>query len=463
MSDLIIDGATVITMDPQRRILSDGVVVVEDQRIIAVGKSHEIKQKFNAETRISGKNMILIPGLIDCHVHLAQALIRGTADDVDLIPWLRDYVWVLQGNFTPEDGRVSAELCIAEMLRSGTTSFLESMIHKRYGLNGIAQVVEKTGIRGCLSKLFMDWTGYADEESIMYEGMIEDPEECIAETLSMHSKWQGAADGRVYIWWGARTPGAVSPELYRRVADLARKRHMGITMHLGEVKEDVEYTKTQFNQLPAEFARDVGMMGKNVVLVHGVWISPEEFPIYVETGTHMCHCPASNSKLASGIALIPEMIDAGMNVCLGCDGGPSNNAYDMFREMFLAAVIHKARTLRPLTMPAETVLEMATINGAKAIGLEKEIGSIEVGKKADLVLVDTNQLNLAPTYNPVSNIIYAANGFNVHTTIVNGQILVHEGQLLTLDEEKIIDTARERGQQLVERAEVKIRSLWKRD
>lgn len=463
MSDLIIDGATVITMDPQRRILSDGVVVVEDQRIIAVGKSHEIKQKFNAETRISGKNMILIPGLIDCHVHLAQALIRGTADDVDLIPWLRDYVWVLQGNFTPEDGRVSAELCIAEMLRSGTTSFLESMIHKRYGLNGIAQVVEKTGIRGCLSKLFMDWTGYADEESIMYEGMIEDPEECIAETLSMHSKWQGAADGRVYIWWGARTPGAVSPELYRRVADLARKRHMGITMHLGEVKEDVEYTKTQFNQLPAEFARDVGMMGKNVVLVHGVWISPEEFPIYVETGTHMCHCPASNSKLASGIALIPEMIDAGINVCLGCDGGPSNNAYDMFREMFLAAVIHKARTLRPLTMPAETVLEMATINGAKAIGLEKEIGSIEVGKKADLVLVDTNQLNLAPTYNPVSNIIYAANGFNVHTTIVNGQILVHEGQLLTLDEEKIIDTARERGQQLVERAEVKIRSLWKRD
>ena len=463
MSDLIIDGATVITMDPQRRILSDGAVVVEDQRIIAVGKSHEIKQKFNAETRISGKNMILIPGLIDCHVHLAQALIRGTADDVDLIPWLRDYVWVLQGNFTPEDGRVSAELCIAEMLRSGTTSFLESMIHKRYGLNGIAQVVEKTGIRGCLSKLFMDWTGYADEESIMYEGMIEDPEECIAETLSMHSKWQGAADGRVYIWWGARTPGAVSPELYRRVADLARKRHMGITMHLGEVKEDVEYTKTQFNQLPAEFARDVGMMGKNVVLVHGVWISPEEFPIYVETGTHMCHCPASNSKLASGIALIPEMIDAGINVCLGCDGGPSNNAYDMFREMFLAAVIHKARTLRPLTMPAEKVLEMATINGAKAIGLEKEIGSIEVGKKADLVLVDTNQLNLAPTYNPVSNIIYAANGFNVHTTIVNGQILVHEGQLLTLDEKKIIDTARERGQQLVERAEVKIRSLWKTD
>ncbi len=463
MADLIIDGATVITMDTQRRILTDGAVAVEDQRIIAVGKSHEIKQKFSAETRISGRNKILIPGLIDCHVHLAQAMIRGTADDVDLIPWLRDYVWVLQGNYTPEDGRVSAELCIAEMLKSGTTSFLESMIHKRYGMDGIAQVVERTGIRGCLSKLFMDWTGYADEEAIMYEGMIEDPQECIAETLSMHNKWQGAADGRVFIWWGARTPGAVSPELYRQVADLARKRHMGITMHLGEVKEDVEYTKSQFNQSPAEFARDVGMMGKNVVLVHGVWITPEEFPIYVETGTHMCHCPASNAKLASGIALIPEMLEAGINVCLGCDGGPSNNAYDMFREMFLAAVIHKARTLDPLTMPAETVLEMATINGAKALGLEKDIGSIEVGKKADLVLVNTTQLNLAPTYNPVSNIIYAANGFNVNTTIVNGQILVHEGKLMTLDEEKVIENARERGQKLLERADVKIQSRWQRD
>ncbi|MFX1318542.1 MAG: amidohydrolase family protein [Promethearchaeota archaeon] len=463
MADLIIDEATIITMDAQRRILTDGAIVIEDQRIIAVGKSHEIKQQYSAETRISGKAKIIIPGLIDCHVHLAQALIRGTADDVDLIPWLRDYVWVLQGNFTPEDGKVSAELCIAEMLKSGTTSFLESMIHKRYGMNGIAQVVERTGIRGCLSKLFMDWTGYADEEAIMYEGMIEDPEECIAETLSMHNKWQGAADGRVFIWWGARTPGAVSPELYRRVAELARQRHMGITMHLGEVKEDVEYTKSQFNQSPAEFARDVGMMGKNVVLVHGVWITPEEFPIYVETGTHMCHCPASNAKLASGIALIPEMLEAGINVCLGCDGGPSNNAYDMFREMFLAAIIHKARTLKPLTMPAETVLEMATINGAKALGLEKDIGSIEVGKKADLVLIDTTQLNLAPTYNPVSNIIYAANGFNVHTTIVNGQILVHEGKLMTLDEEKVIENARERGQQLLERAGVQIQSRWQRD
>jgi cytosine/adenosine deaminase-related metal-dependent hydrolase len=174
----------------------------------------------------------------------------------------------------------------------------------------------------------------------------------------------------------------------------------------------------------------------------------------------MCHCPASNSKLASGIAKIPEMIQAGINVCLGCDGGPSNNAYDMFREMFLAAIIHKARTLDPLTMPAETILEMATINGAKALGLEREIGSIEIGKRADLILVDTKQLNLAPTYNPVSNIIYAANGFNVSTTIVNGQILVHDGKLLTMDEAKVIEKADKHGKQLLDRAGVTIPSGW---
>ncbi len=460
MSDILIDGTTIITVDPSRRIIRDGALVIEGNQIIALGKTREIKRKFHADTRIHAKNQIVLPGLIDCHIHLAQALIRGCADDVNLIPWLRDYVWVLQGNFTPADGVASAALCIAEMLKSGTTSFLESMIHKRYGLDGIAKVVEKSGIRGCLSKLFMDLTGYAEEESIMYEGMIEDPEECITETLVMHTKWQGAADDRIFVWWGARTPGAVSPELYRRVSKMAKERKMRITMHLAEVKADVDYTTSQFNQLPAEFAKDTGMLGENIVLVHGVWYSPEEFSILANTGTHMCHCPASNAKLASGIAPIPEMLESGVNVCLGCDGGPSNNSYDMFREMFLAAIIHKARTLNPLIVPAETVVEMATINGAKALGLEDKIGSIEVGKRADLVLVDTNTLNLTPTYNPVSNVVYAANGANVDTTIVNGQILVREGHLLSMDEEKVKDEARRRGFKLLERADVEIQGQW---
>jgi len=463
MADLLIDGATIITVNPKRQIIRNGAVAIEDNYILAVGKTRDIKQKHCADMRIHASGKILLPGLIDGHVHLAQALIRGCADDVDLIPWLRDYVWRLQGNFTAEDGAASAALCIAEMLKSGTTSFLECMIHKRYGFNGIAKVVDQSGIRGCLAKIFMDLTGYAESESIMYEGMIENPEDCIRETLSMHEKWEGAADGRIHVWWGARTPGAVSPELYRRVTTLAQERKMRITMHLAEVKDDVEYTTKQFRQLPAEFAKSVGMLGNNVVLAHGVWFSPEEYRILSKSGTHICHCPASNSKLASGIAPIPQLLKAGVNVCLGCDGGPSNNAYDMFREIFLAAIIHKAKSLDPLIMPAETIIEMATINGAKALGLENEIGSIEVNKKADLILIDTEQLNIAPTYNPVSNIVYAANGANVDTTIVNGQILVSEGKLLNLDEEKIIEKAQKLGTQLLNRSGVEIKSRWATD
>lgn len=463
MADMLIDGATIITVNPKRQIIRNGAVAIEDHSILAVGKTRDVKQKHRADTRIHADGKILLPGLIDGHVHLAQALIRGCADDVDLIPWLRDYVWRLQGNFTAEDGAASAALCIAEMLKSGTTSFLECMIHTRYGFNGIAEIVDRSGIRGCLAKIFMDLTGYAEEESIMYPGMIEDPEACIKETLSMHEKWEGKADGRIHVWWGARTPGAVSPELYRRVAALAQERNMRITMHLAEVKADVEYTTRQFQQLPAEFAKSVGMLGDNVVLAHGVWFSPKEFPILAKTGTHICHCPASNAKLASGIAPIPQLLKADVNICLGCDGGPSNNSYDMFREIFLAAIIHKAQSLDPLIMPAETIIELATINGAKALGLEKEIGSIEVGKKADLVLVDTEQLNIAPSYNPVSNIVYAANGSNVDTTIVNGQILVSEGHLQTLDEDKIIERAQKLGAQLLDRAGVKIKSRWTTD
>jgi cytosine/adenosine deaminase-related metal-dependent hydrolase len=463
MADLVVDGATIITVDPRRRIIRDGAIAIENDRIIAVGKTQDVKRKHHADTRIHATGKVVLPGLVDCHVHLAQALIRGCADDVDLIPWLRDYVWRLQGRFTAEDGAASAALCIAEMLKSGTSCFLESMIHHRYGFDGIAQVVEHSGVRGCLSKLFMDLTGYAEQESIMDPGMIEEPEACIQETLAMHKKWEGAAGGRLHVWWGARTPGAVSPELYRRVAALAKERQMRITMHLAEVKADVDYTAKHFHQKPAEFARSVGMLGENVVLAHGVWFSPGEYPILASTGTHVCHCPASNAKLASGIAKIPEMLQAGISICLGCDGGPSNNAYDMFREMFLAAVINKARTLDPLTIPAETVIEMATINGAKALGLQDEIGSLEPGKKADLVLVDTRRLNLAPAYNPVSNLVYAANGSNVETVIVDGQVVVSEGHLQTLNEEDVIARAQKLGAQLLDRAGIRIQSRWEMD
>jgi len=460
MVDLLIKNGYVITVDEKRRIIKDGAVAIDGNKIIDVGKTDDLIKKYKADEVIDAKDKIVMPGLIDTHVHLAQAMIRGCADDVSLITWLKDRVWVLQGNYNAEDGKTSAELCILEMLKTGTTTFLEVMIAGRYGFDGIAKVVEKSGIRAGLSKIVMDTLGYANEDNIMYPGMAEEKEATIKEALDMHKKWDGAANGRIHVWFGPRTPGAVSPELYREIRQLADEHNMRITFHLGEVKADVEYTTKNFNLLPVEYAKSVGMLGPDVVLAHGVWFSEKEIKLLAETGTHVSHNPSSNLKLASGYAPIPEMLRAGVNVGLGCDGGPSNNSYDMIREMKLAAIIHKARLLDPLVLPAEEIIEMATINGAKAMGLEKEIGSIEKGKKADIILVDMNAPHMVPPTNPVSNLVYAAHGYDVDTVIIDGKVIVRNKKVLTMDEEDIKKRARERAVKVYERAGIKISPQW---
>jgi len=460
MVDLLIINGLVVTLDKQRRIIKDGAVAVDGKEIVAIGKTGEITRRHQAEKVIDADGMAVLPGFVDCHVHLAQALIRGCADDVPLIPWLRDYVWVLQGNFTPDDGRASAELAIAEFIRSGTTTFVECMIHHRYGFNGIAEAVDQAGMRAVLSKTLMDTPGYGIEKGIMYEGMIENKDETIRETLEMLRKWHGY-DGRIQVWFGPRTPGACTPELYREIVELARQHQTGITMHLAEVKDDVDYTKREFGKLPVEFARDVGLVGRNVLLAHTVWLTQGEIEMLAQTETNTVHCPASNMKLGSGIAKIPEMIEAGVNVSLGCDGGPSNNAYDMLREMKIAALLQKVRLHDPEKLQAETVLEMATLNGARAVGLQREIGSLEEGKKADIIILKLRKPHLTPLFSVASNLVYSASGADVDTTIVDGRILMQGSQLLTLDEDRVLGEAERRATTLMERSGVKLRPTWK--
>jgi len=460
MADLLIVNGLVVTLDKQRRIIKDGAMAVEGKKIVAIGKTEEIARKYQGEKVIDADGMAVLPGLVDCHVHLAQALIRGCADDVPLIPWLRDYVWVLQGNFTPDDGRTSAELAMAEFIRSGTTTFVECMIHRRYGFNGIAEAVDQAGMRAVLSKTVMDMPGYGLEKEIMHEGMIENKDETIRETLDMLHKWHGH-DGRIQVWFGPRTPGACTPELYREIADLARAHRTGITMHLAEVKDDVDYTTREFNKLPVEFIHDVDLVGRNVLLAHTVWLTQREIDILAQTNTNTVHCPASNMKLGSGIAKILEMIEAGVNVSLGCDGGPSNNTYDMLREMKTAALLQKVRMHDPTRLQAETVLEMATINGAKAIGMEDEIGSLEDGKKADIIILNLRKPHLTPLFSAASNLVYSASGADVDTTIVDGRILMQGSRLLTLDEDRVLREAGRRATSLMERSGVKLRPSWK--
>ncbi len=457
---MLFTNATIITMNPTRDIINDGAIVIQNKRIVAIDKTSTLQARYPDEEVIDVKGKLILPGLIDTHVHVAQALIRGCADDMALIQWLCERVWVLQGNFTHDDGYVSARLCIAEMLRSGTTTFLESMLAHRYGFDGIARAVEESGIRACLAGIVMDIGTYATQSNSMHPGMIESRATSLLGVLDMHSKWEGAAGERIHVWFGPRTPGGVTSELYREMTDLARQRNMGVTMHLAEVEADKIYLAEKFGLTPVDYAESVGLLGPRSVLVHMVWLTPQEIDKLAATGTHVSHNPSSNSKLASGVCKVPLMLERGVNVALGCDGGPSNNDYDMVREMKLAAIIHKAVTLDPLIVPAETVLEMATINGAKALGLENEIGSLEVGKKADLIVIDLERLHTTPSMNPVSTLVYAATGGEVDTVMVDGKIVVEHGQLLTMSEHEIIAQANEHATQLYRRAGIDLKPRW---
>jgi len=457
---MLFTNATIITMNSTRDIITSGAIAINDNRIAAVGKSDDVLRQYPGDQVIDVKGKVILPGLIDTHVHLAQALIRGCADDMALIQWLCDRVWVLQGNFTHDDGYVSARLCIAEMLKSGTTTFLESMLAHRYGFDGIARAVDESGIRACLAGIVMDIGTYATQSSSMHPGMVESRETSLFGVLDMHSKWHGAANDRIHVWFGPRTPGGVSSELYREMSDYAHQRNMGITMHLAEVEADKIFLDEKYGLSPVYYAESVGLLGPKTVLVHMVWLTQADIDKLAETRTSVSHNPSSNSKLASGICKVPQMLASDVNVALGCDGGPSNNDYDLVREMKLAAIIHKAVTNDPLIVPAETVLEMATINGARALGLEHEIGSLEVGKKADLVVIDLNRLHTTPSPNPISSLVYAATGAEVDTVVVDGRIAVEHGQLLTMDEHEVMEQAHQHAGALYQRAGIEIKPRW---
>jgi cytosine/adenosine deaminase-related metal-dependent hydrolase len=456
----VFEHGTLITMDAERRIITDGAMAVEDGRIAAVDKADVLRERYRKEPRTDLQGNVVTPGLINTHVHLAQAMIRGCADDLELIDWLGKRVWVLQGNYSEEDGRASAELCIVEMLKSGTTAFVESMLAGRYGFDGIAEVVIRSGMRAALSKIVMDTATYATQDDWMYPGMVEDRETTLRDTLAMHDKWQGAGDGRIMVWFGPRTPGGVTPGLYREITDIARQRGMGVTVHLAEIQADRQFFEEQFGQTPAEYAEDVGLVGPNTLLVHTVWMDDHDIDILARTKTNVAHNPASNTKLASGIAPIAEMLAAGVNVGLGTDGGPSNNAYDMVREMRWASYLQKVRTLNPIATPAEAVLEMATLHGAKAMGLEKEIGSLEVGKQADFVVFDLDKPHVTPSTDTVSTLVYAATGEDVDTVVVGGKTVVQGRQVLTLDEERILNEARKRARAVWKRAGIEHKPRW---
>lgn len=457
---MIFENATILSMNPARQIVTHGAVAVTGKHIVAVGKTRDVLEKYPEKRRIDCDGNILMPGLIDTHVHEAQAMIRGCADDLSLIDWLTKRVWVLQGNYTADDGRASAALCALEMIKSGTTAFIESMLAERYGIDGVVETVVQSGMRAAIGKIVMDLPSYARAQGVMHPGMVEDGEVSIRNTLAAFDRWNGAGDGRVQIWFGPRTPGGVTPGLYDTISKLAAERGMGITIHLSEIKDDIDYAVSQGFRTPAEFAAAHGLLGPRTVLAHFVWSDPADWKLLAETGTHVSHNPASNSKTATGIAPVYGMLQAGVNVTLGCDGGPSNNTYDVIRDMRMASYLACLLEKNPTVVPAEDIMEMATIRGARALGLEDQIGSIEPGKRADFIIIDMDKPHLTPCFDPVSTVVYAAHGSDVDTVVVDGQILMQNRRVQTLDEEAIVAEARQRAAQVARRAGLDIHSRW---
>ncbi len=465
MADIYVRGGWVITLDKERRIIKDGAVAIEDGVIIDVGKREELdkKHRFTSDIVLDVSRHIILPGLINTHVHMMQALLRGCANYVSLIDWLTKRIWPLQGNYTPDEAVVSAKLAIVEMIKSGTTTFLETGLVGRYGPDRIIEeAVKPSGIRAALARHVMDLTGYATQENVLHEGLVEDGDTSLKDTIRLYHKYHGWMN-KLWIWFGPRTPGAVSTTLYREIATKARELKTGITMHLAEVREDVEYTLKNFGKKPVEFAHWLGLTGSKTVLVHVIWVTDEEIDILARTKTNVSHNPCSNMKLGSGAARISDMLKKGVNVTLGTDGGPSNDDYDLLREMKHAALLQPLRTLNPKSIRVEEVIEMATINAAKALGIDNITGSIEVGKRADIITIDYWQPHLKPLNNPLSHLVYSASGHDVRNVIIDGKLVMFERKVLTINEEKLLNEVDRAAYTLYERAGICIEpdTIWR--
>ncbi|QQS45364.1 MAG: 5'-deoxyadenosine deaminase [Acidobacteriota bacterium] len=435
---LIIRNATIITMDSSDRIVH-GSVVMEDGLITGVGEIDDEEGSGAEELDAAGR--ILLPGFVQTHVHLCQTLFRGTADDLSLIDWLKKRIWPLEAAHTPDSIRASALLGIAEMIRGGTTAALtmETVNHTR----DVFQVVEESGFRATVGKCMMD---LGDD---VPRGLIEDTDTSISESMRLAEEWHGRDEGRIRYAFAPRFAVSCSRMLLEQVARLAANHGIQIHTHASENLDEIQMVRQLTGKRNIEYLDEVGLTGKRSVFAHCIHLDDREMEILRETGTRVAHCPSSNLKLASGIARVKEMIERGISVSLGADGAPCNNRLDMFTEMRTAALLQKVVNGSD-TLPARRVLRMATIDGARALGLDDSIGSIEPGKRADLQLINLECLHTTPHPDPVSAIVYAADRSNVESVIVAGRFLMRDGMLTTMDESQVIERGRSEARKLMD-------------
>ena len=425
--------------------MSDNTILIKHALILSPNNFEEKKQSLlikndliaeisdeidesNVDKIIDGEGKVLLPGFVNTHTHLSMTLFRGLADDLSLDTWLNDHIWPMEANLNGDYCYAGALLGAVELIKSGTTTFSDMYFY----MEDVARAVDEAGIRAVLSYGMIDF------------GDAERREAEIKENLTLFENCNGMADGRIKVFFGPHSPYTASEELLIKVRQLADEYNMGIHIHVSETQKEINDVSEEKGLRPFEYLDKIGFLGPDVVAAHSVWLSDEEIEIIKKHDVKISHNPCSNMKLASGIAPVSKLMENDICVSIGTDGASSNNNLDLIEELKTASLLQKVSTLDPNVLNSHEAIAMGTIKGAEALGLADEIGSIEVGKKADIILIDTNSANMVPDSSTLtSNIIYSANGSNVDTTICNGKILMENKKLTVLDEQEIYDKARE--------------------
>ena len=415
--DILIKNGSVLTMDQQDTLIKNGAVAVSADRIVEVGAGDALSASYQAAKTIDARGGIVMPGLVNTHTHAAMACFRGLADDLPLMTWLNDYIFPAEAKLTFDIVYQGTRLACSEMILSGTTTFCDMYLFEE----AVAQAAREAGMRALVGEVIYDFPSpnYGPvEEGLKYtEALIE--------------KWRD--DPLITIAVEPHSPYTCSPVLLQKARAIADRNGVSMVIHLAETEREVAQIREKYGRTPVAHLADIRFLGPDLIADHCVVLTTEDMMLLKEFDVKVAHNPESNMKLASGIAPIPELLEYGITVGIGTDGCASNNNLDLLQEMDTAAKLHKVHTLDPRVMDARTVVRMATIDGARVLGMDDITGSLEAGKKADIIIIDTRRPHLIPLYSIYSHLVYAVTGSDVVTALVNGRVLMEERILTTLD------------------------------
>jgi len=423
-ADLLVLGGTIITMDDEWTLIQDGGIAVQNGAIAGIGTHQEIQAGYQAHQTLRADGCLIVPGLINAHTHAPMTLYRGLADDLPLDTWLKEYIWPAEGRtVNPEMVYWGTLLAADEMIRSGTTLFVDMYFFE----DDIGRAAADAGMHALLGEALVEFPS----------PNFKTPAEGLNYVRSSLERWDGHPLVRTILQ--PHSPYACSPDLLTKSKALADEFGVPLLLHCCETAGEIEDVAKQTGKKPVELLESLGILDKQSVFAHGVHLTGDEIALLAERQVSVAHCPQSNMKLAAGVAPLPAMLEAGVNVALGTDGAASNNDLDMWGEMQSAALLHKVVSGDPTALPAKQVFWMATRGGAKAFGLDDRLGSLETGKRADLVLIDLSAPHLFPMYEPYSHLVYAARASDVRTVIIEGQVVLLDRQIQSIDEAEVFE------------------------